>query len=184
MEKIITCVALVCMAIALIGCANQKAKSNWKDTLEDRVPAYGHRNWIVVADSAYPQQSAPGIETIYTGLGQVELLEKVLEAIDGAPHIQGVLMLDAELESIPENLSPGISKYKADLKKITKGRNVIAMPHEDIIAKMDETAKMFNILLLKSDMILPYTSVFIQLDCGYWSPETEEKLRSLMESSK
>ncbi|MDE3198919.1 MAG: hypothetical protein KGN84_21400 [Acidobacteriota bacterium] len=27
---------------------------SWRATLEERLPLYGHRNWIVVADSAYP----------------------------------------------------------------------------------------------------------------------------------
>jgi hypothetical protein len=26
--------------------------------------------------------------------------------------------------------------------------------------------------------VLPYTSVFIQLDCGYWSAEAEQRLRA------
>jgi len=33
--------------------------SAWKKTLKERVPVYGHRNWIVVADWAYPQQEQP-----------------------------------------------------------------------------------------------------------------------------
>ena len=36
----------------------------WKLVLNERLPVYGHRNWIVVADSAYPEQSADAIETI------------------------------------------------------------------------------------------------------------------------
>ena len=39
-------------------------KSNWEEVLKDRLQLYGHRNWLVIADSAYPAQSRPGIETI------------------------------------------------------------------------------------------------------------------------
>ena len=39
----------------------------WMDTLAGYLPALGHRNWIVVADSAFPLQISPGIETIVTG---------------------------------------------------------------------------------------------------------------------
>jgi len=38
----------------------------WRATLDDRLPLLGHRNWIVVADSAYPWQASAGIETIVT----------------------------------------------------------------------------------------------------------------------
>ena len=54
------------------------------------------------------------------------------------------------------------------------GRSV---PHEELIAKLDGAAKMFRILILKTDMTLPYTSVFVQLDCGYWISDAEKRLR-------
>jgi hypothetical protein len=37
--------------------------------------------------------------------------------------------------------------------------------------------------VLKTNMTLPYTSVFIELDCGYWSPEAEARLRAAMEAA-
>jgi len=39
-------------------------KSNWEEILKDRLQLFGHRNWLVIADSAYPAQSRPAIETI------------------------------------------------------------------------------------------------------------------------
>jgi hypothetical protein len=30
---------------------------------------------------------------------------------------------------------------------------------------------------------MPYTSVFLQLDCRYWGPNDEQKLRQAMKSS-
>jgi len=35
--------------------------AKWEDVLKDRLPLYGHRNWIVIADSAYPAQSSGGV---------------------------------------------------------------------------------------------------------------------------
>ena len=35
-------------------------KPNWEETLKDRLEIYGHRNWLVIADSAYPSQSKAG----------------------------------------------------------------------------------------------------------------------------
>ena len=150
---------------------------SWKDALNDRLPEYGHRNWIVVADSAYPKQSADGIETIFTGAKQIEVLKKVLESIDAAAHVRPVIMLDAELDYVTEEDAPGVSEYRAELKKLFGERAIKVMPHDDIIKKLDEGSKLFNVLLLKSDMVIPYTSVFIELDCGYWSAEKEARLR-------
>jgi hypothetical protein len=36
-------------------------RADWKQQLKDLLPLFGHRNWIVVADSAYPAQSRSGI---------------------------------------------------------------------------------------------------------------------------
>jgi hypothetical protein len=34
--------------------------------------------------------------------------------------------------------------------------------------------------MIKTDLALPYTTVFMELDCGYWSPENEAKMREAM----
>lgn len=161
-------------AVMLMGCSTT---SSVKCKLSERLPVYGHRNWIVVADSAYPKQSAAGIETVYVGGGQVEALKAVLEAIEAAPHVQAVVMVDAELAHVAEQDAPGIGAFRKELKTLLAGRQAKVMPHEEIIAQLDKGAELFNVLLLKTDMVLPYTSVFIQLDCGYWSAEKEARLR-------
>jgi D-ribose pyranose/furanose isomerase RbsD len=166
----------LCVVVLLSGC-NRTA---WQTRLGAEVPEFGHRNWIVVADSAYPKQNAAGIETIATGQGQLEVLDTVLKAIQDAPHIQAIVLLDAELDHVNEADAPGIDAYRSALEQRLKGQNVQVLPHEETIAKLDEAAKMMNILLLKTDMVLPYTSVFLQLDCGYWNAEKEARLREAM----
>ncbi|HEX9792807.1 MAG TPA: RbsD/FucU domain-containing protein, partial [Planctomycetota bacterium] len=54
--------------------------------LAKQLPKLGHRNWIVVADAAYPLQSAAGIKTIRTKRKHVKALRCVLEAIAEAGH--------------------------------------------------------------------------------------------------
>jgi hypothetical protein len=56
------------------------------------------------------------------------------------------------------------------------------MPHEEVIAQLDEAAKTFRVLIIKTEMVIPYTSVFIQLDCGYWSAEQEKRLREAIDA--
>jgi hypothetical protein len=40
----------------------------WKCVLAERVPAFGHRNWIVIAESACPAQARGGIEPASVGI--------------------------------------------------------------------------------------------------------------------
>jgi hypothetical protein len=164
----------------LCGCGG----NGWRARLDGRLAEYGHRNWVAVIDSAYPKQSAADIETVVTGEDHLEVLEVVLDKIEKAPHVQAIVMHDAELASVADSDAPGIADYRNRLKNLLKGRQVKVMPHEQIIARLDESSKMFNVLLLKTDMVLPYTSVFVELDCGYWGPQKEKRLRDAIGRSK
>ena len=161
------------VAIAITsGCGE-----SWQDKLATDLGVMGHRNWIVVADSAYPAQNKPGIETIVTGRDQTETVKVLLEAVDAAPHVRPVIYLDSELKSVSQADAPGITDYRSELDVLLAGRNASSIPHEELIAKLDDAAKMFRILILKTNMMLPYTSVFVQLDCGYWNADAEKRLR-------
>ncbi len=160
-------------------CAAQAA-DGWRETLATELPRMGHRNFIVVADSAYPLQSAPGITTLATGAGHLEVLGAVLEAVEAAEHVQAVIHLDKELAFVTEEAAPGITELRDALGAALGGAAVVTLPHMDIIHKLDESAGLFNVLILKTDLTLPYTSVFIELDCGYWSAEKEAELRRAM----
>ena len=39
-------------------------KANWEEILKDRLQAYGHRNWLVIADSAYPHSPEPPLKPL------------------------------------------------------------------------------------------------------------------------
>ncbi len=162
---------------------NQKksSASDWELRLRELLPLFGHRNWIVVADSAYPAQSKPGIETIFAGGGQVEAVRKVLGAISGSAHIRANMYVDQELASVAESDAPGVLAYRAKLEKLL-GPAPRRLPHEQIIAKLDQAAQVFNVLVVKTAMTIPYTSVFFELECGYWSPEAEQRLRRAMKA--
>lgn len=166
---------IVSTILLLCGCSMQS--TDWQGALEDNLPLLGHRNWIVVADSAYPYQISPGIETIYTSGEQIRITETILKAIDEAEHVRAKVYLDAELKHISQADALGINEYRQQLKSILTDKDPVYIPHEELIAKLDEAAKTFKVLLLKTDMTLPYTSVFLELDCGYWDAQAEQKLR-------
>ena len=150
----------------------------WRATLDERLPRLGHRNWIVVADSAYPWQASAGIETIDTGSDHVTVLRGVLEAIAGSRHVRPVVHLDAELPFVAEAHAPGVTACREALAGALGGLATVSLPHEEAIGLLDEAGRAFRILLLKTTLALPYTSVFVRLDCGYWSAEAVAALRS------
>jgi hypothetical protein len=168
----------------LASALTQAQESRWQQRLNERLPPLGHRNWVVVADSAYPLQSREGIETIATGEDQTTVLQYVFAALNKSKHLRPVIYLDAELPFVAEQDAPGISAYRNSLTALLKNQPQHALPHEEIIEKLDSSAEMFHVLILKSNMRLPYTSVFIELDCGYWSAEAEKRLRDAMDRAR
>lgn len=154
----------------------------WQDQLGPVLDEFGHRNWIVVADYAYPCQSAPGIQTIFTGEDHLKVLDEVLAQIASAPHVRPVIMVDRELDFIAEEDAPGIENYRSALRRRLGNMEVSSMLHEDIIREMASASDLYRVLILKSDMTLPYTSVFIELDCGYWDAGSESRLREAMQA--
>src|SRR5262245_52208112 len=161
-------------AFALLGaCASHPSRA----IVDEHLPALGHRNWILVVDAAYPQQTAPGIETVVVGGDHLASVRDVLESIDAHLHVQPVVFLDAELAAVSERDAAGIGEVRDRLGKLLEGRPVARLPHEKLIAKVDEDAKSYRVLVLKSSLALPYTSVFFRLECGYWNEEAEKRVR-------
>jgi hypothetical protein len=157
---------------------------NWKLELQRQLPLFGHRNWIVVADSAYPAQSNPGIETIATGVDHAEVLQETLRAIASCKHVRAMIYIDAELKYVSEDDVPGSTARRDDIHRLLSDCKASELEHEQIISKLDESAKLFRVLVLKSTLTVPYTSVFLELDCGYWTADAEQRLRSSILSKK
>ncbi len=158
----------------------QQAPPDWQTRLGEILPLLGHRNWIMIVDSAYPLQSSTGVETVETNTNQMEVTRKVLRAIDSSIHVRPIVYMDAELPFLTEKDAPGVTAYREGIKAVLGERKITSLPHEQIIAKVDEVGKTFHILVLKTTMTVPYTSVFLQLNCKYWSDEAEEQLRKTM----
>jgi hypothetical protein len=161
-----------------------KTLSDWEQTIVERLPLFGHRNWLVMADAAYPAQSRPGIETIVSGESQQVVVERVLARLRAYRHVRPIIHVDRELEFVDEKSAPGAGCYRHWLKTALQGITVNSAPHDEIIAKLDRAAQMFSILIIKSTMRIPYTTVFIELDCGYWDAEPEVRLRSAIQHTK
>ena len=196
-HKLVLAVFLVCLGLFLIACENEKNEKEdteeaketaramtWEDRLLKELPSLGHRNWLVVADSAFPAQISPGMEVVVSNEDHFAVLEKVLRAIGQIKHIRPIVYLDKELDFVPEDLAPGIDACRKRLKDMLSRYGTKPVLHEELIARMDQVAKTFRILMIKTNLTLPYTTVFMELDCGYWRPESEAKMREKMKEDK
>ena len=158
-------------------------RSNWEEILKDRLAIFGHRNWIVIADSAYPAQSSHGVETIVAGGEQIVVLAKAFGLLSEYNHIKPTIYTDQELNFVSEEDACGVTSYRERLQQIFRDQDVHVFPHEEIISRLDRSGQMFRVLIIKTDMCIPYTSVFFELECGYWNAQSEGRLRTAMRSN-
>jgi hypothetical protein len=172
------------LTLLMLATAATFADDNWKAKLQQELPLLGHRNWIVVVDSAYPLQTAPGIETICAEEDQLDVVKEVLAGLAKTKHVKPVIYTDAELTFVAEKNAPGISEYRDNLGKVLAHQPVQVLPHGDIINKLDEAGKTFKVLIIKTPLTKPYTSVFFRLECGYWNADAENQLRDAMKGGK
>jgi D-ribose pyranose/furanose isomerase RbsD len=177
-------ILILILAAASIAAAQTPAPPDWKFKVAQAMPLLGHRNWILIVDSAYPLQVSPGIETIDTGADQLEVLEHTLHVIERSTHVRPVITMDAELPYVPEADAPGVTVYRRHVGDVLHEYEVESLPHDQIIASIAQTADKFHVLILKTNLTIPYTSVFIRLDCKYWSSDAEKRLRQSISAAR
>ena len=73
--------------ILLTAASSFAQQKPWRQILTERLPYFGDGNWIVVADSAFPLRSAPGVEMIISDDSQ----------LDTVRHLLGLLAKDGRL---------------------------------------------------------------------------------------
>jgi hypothetical protein len=182
MRRVAAFFVLICAA-SYVFAAPPTAPARWKAKVAETMPLLGHRNWILIVDSAYPLQSSPGVETVETNAGMIDVVESVLATINRSNHVRPDIYMDAELPFVPDQDAPGASAYRTQIAKVLRGYTVESVLHAKIIADIGQTGSQFHVLVLKTNLTIPYTSVFIRLDCKYWSADAEKRMRDKMSTA-
>ena len=151
--------------------------NDWKNILKEKMSLLGHRNWIVVTDMAYPLQTNPGILTLYSDEPYEKTVAQVAKTVEEAPHVFAHIYLDSEQKKMSESLCKGWDDFQQRLGQSLNLDDVKYILHEDLILKLDQISKLYQVVIIKTPLTLPYTSTFFELDCGYWDAEREAQLR-------
>ncbi|MFR9661541.1 MAG: hypothetical protein SNF60_05695 [Rikenellaceae bacterium] len=149
----------------------------WRSEFERVLPLLGHRNWILVVDKAYPLQSAAGMTYLNSAEPIDKVLKYVVESIDKSSHIKPIIYTDKELGAL-EQFGGAEAEMVGTIRSALAGVQVQSILHDEVFAKLDAASKLFNVVVIKTESTVAYSSVFIELDCGYWSEEREQRLRA------
>jgi hypothetical protein len=120
------------------------------------------------------------VEPVETNADQLEVVRYLLGAIDKSIHVGPDIFMDAELPYVQEEDAPGTSAYRDAIEKLLDGQNIQSELHEKLIEDIGQASQLVHVLVLKTRLTIPYSSVFIRLNCKYWGDDAEERLRSKM----
>jgi D-ribose pyranose/furanose isomerase RbsD len=174
---------LICI---MPGCNSKKSEGytikrmEWKIELQFLLSEFGHRNWILIVDKAFPAMNTEGIVSIDTKENLLNVLSYTIHQIDSSSHIKPIVYTDKELQFISNEQVANIDIYRSSLSETIEKYNSQTLLHDSVFVKIDNASKLFKVLVLKTNETIPYSSVFIQLDCKYWSHEKEKSMRQTM----
>ena len=164
----------------LVSGACQSKKTLVSDVLEkvgQELPLLGHRNWIVVTDMAYPLQTNPGVVTYYTDWSYPEVIRWVQQKIDAMPHVYAHVFRDEEYRFLEDGICPGIDGLKKEVAEVLPEERITFCPHDELLNRMDSVSQQYRVIVIKTPLLKPYTSVFWELDCKYWDQEKQRLLK-------
>lgn len=180
-----TTLTLLLLAGSLLGRAAPKPASvAWQKILQQRLALYGHRNWIIVTDAAFPAYSQSGIETITVDEDLPSVLKYVTQAISSSRHVQASPFLDKGLQFVQEKEYPGVERLREEITRTLGGSKPSTILHSEVLSKIDDAGKTFRVLFIKTNSTIPYTCVYIRLACGYMTNEIDKKIRSAVVSER
>jgi cellulose biosynthesis protein BcsQ len=59
-----------------------------------------------------------------------------------------------------------------------------SLEQESLMTLLQDANRSFDVLIIRTTSALPYSSVFIELQPGYWDAEAEQQLRDRMDQER
>lgn len=185
--RAILSITSILTAIGLSGCGVVSKQQNQQyeeldPGLVREIRALGNNNWIVIADESFPLHSRRGVRTLLVDKEIPEVLSGVMDVIAGeGQHVTPTYYRARELSFVENDTAPGIDLYREELTKNLRGNPIRDFQYRYLSVVLEDDSKTFAVLVIKTKTALPYSSIFIQLDNGYWDPRSEQELRAKME---
>lgn len=181
-------IPLILIANCLAGCGSAFTKKQGLQYEEldpglvREVQALGNRNWIVIADESFPLHTRRGVRTLLVDKEIPEVLSGVIDVLESQQHVAPIFYRTRELGFIENDSAPGIEVYRDAITASLRGYDIRDFQYRYLSVVLEDDSKTFAVLVIKTKTALPYSSIFIELDSGYWDQRSELKLRSKMES--
>jgi L-fucose mutarotase/ribose pyranase (RbsD/FucU family) len=178
-------IAAALAAILVASCAGPAAPPEpvWKEPLRQNIRTLGYRNWIVVADASFPAHSRRGVRVTFLDAETPEVVDAVLQILEETETLQPRVFVPREMRQIENQYAPGIEEFRPRLETALHGRIATELDQASLMTLLEDATRTLDVLVLKTNTALPYTSVFLELQHGYWDGEAEMILRGKLKPS-
>lgn len=178
----ITC-ALAGILLASCSGVRTPPEPAWHQPLRQNIKTLGYRNWIVVADASFPAHSRRGVRVNFIDAEIPEVVDAVLKILEETETLQPRVFLPREMRMVENQFAPGIVDFRPKLETALHGRIATELDQAALMTLLEDATRTLDVLVLKTNTALPYTSVFLELQHGYWDGEAEMILRGKLKPS-
>lgn len=158
----------------------EKKQPLWINNLNQEVTRLGAKNWIVVSDAAYAMPNDLNVRTVMVDTDIDEALEMLFQQMESLGHVWARSYKLREFDHLNEELAPGVNGLKTRLNKVLSYRKTQQISFKTAEALLQTAAQDYQVLVIKTNTAYPYSSVYLELDSGYWTAESEQSLREKM----
>jgi D-ribose pyranose/furanose isomerase RbsD len=175
---------VACSTCLFSGCAFMGSGNTWQAAVDNQVAQLGYRNWIVIAESSFPAQNRSGMRQISAPVEVPEAVDYVLQALERTESVRQQVYLARELRSVENDYAPGIDTMRESLRESLHGHEATELDQQSLMTLLADANRSYDVLVIRTQTALPYSSVFMELKPGYWDPDSESRLRERIEHER
>ena len=172
-------------AVASCGCVDLRSSpDSWQGAVDRQAAQLGYRNWIVIAEASFPAHSRPGVRQVAAPVEIPEAVDYVLNALEQTENVRPHVYLTRELSSVENDFAPGIDEFRKRIQASLHGHEPTVLDQQSLLTLLEDANRSFDVLVIRTQSALPYASVFLELQPGYWDAESETRLRDRIEQER
>lgn len=172
------------LAFLSFGCVNMSQDNSWQAAVQRQAGQLGYRNWIVIAEASFPAHSRPGTRQVNAPVEIPEALDFVMRTLEQTENLRPQIYVPRELRSVENDFAPGIDELRKKLQESLHGHETTELDQQSLLTLLDDANRSFDVLVIRTNTALPYSSVFLELQPGYWDVDSEERLRQRIERER
>jgi L-fucose mutarotase/ribose pyranase (RbsD/FucU family) len=152
--------------------------------VDRQVAQLGYRNWIIIAEASFPAHNHPGFRQVSADVEVPEAVDYVLTTLEQTEHVRPGVYLPREQRSVENDFAPGIEELRKKIRASLHGHETTELEQQSLITLLEDAGKSFDVLVIRTQTALPYSSVFLELKPGYWDADSESRLREQMQKER